>query len=118
MLPHTRKGNTIITHLWKCIPSTLSWKFWLTKNNCIFKNQKTNQARTLSKTIGLVTEMISANSVSHPDCSSWKKEEEEWFNKFCLIYDKNMQPPPKTGKRGNNWKLRGSQEDIDKWIHE
>jgi len=116
--PHTRKGKTTITRLWKCIPSALSWQIWITRNNCIFNNEKPNPGRTLAKTMGLVAEMISANSVSQPDRSSWMKEEQEWFDKFQLNYVKNMQPPPIAGKRGNNWKLMGSQEDIDQWIQE
>lgn len=36
--PHPRKSKAIITRLWKCIPSTLCWQIWLTKNNCIFNN--------------------------------------------------------------------------------
>lgn len=66
--------------------------------------------------MALVSDIISANSVSQPDRSSWQKDEDDWFNKFCLSYDKNKHPPFKVDKRRNNWKLRGSKEDINKWI--
>jgi len=65
--PYPKKNKTPIIRLWKCIPSTLSWKIWLTRNNCIFNNQKPNLARTLAKTMALISDTISANSVSQPD---------------------------------------------------
>lgn len=68
--PFPKKGKNNIIRLWKCIPGTLSWQIWLTRNNCIFNNKKPNPARILAKTIVLISETISANSVALPDQSS------------------------------------------------
>lgn len=72
----------------------------------------------MAKTLGLVTEMISANTVKKTDHTNWQKEEEEWYNKFSLVYSKNKQSPAKSGKGKKKWKLKGTQNEIEQWIQE
>lgn len=114
--PFPKKNKNSIIRLWKCIPTMLSWKIWLTGNNYIFNNQKPNPARILEKTMALISNTISANSVFLPDRSSWHKDENDWFKKFCLSYAKHKQTHPKAEKIRNNWELRGTNEDIRQWI--
>lgn len=70
----------------------------------------------MAKTIALISETISANCVSQLDRTSWHKTEIDWFNKFCLSFDKSNHPLYKTDKRRNNWKLRGTKEEVNQWI--
>eukprot|EP00253_Pinus_taeda_P018143 PITA_18143 len=93
--PHARKGKAIITRIWRCIPSALCWQIWLSRNNSIFKNQKPDPNLTLAKTMGLVAEMISANTQSQVKKKKWKlrgtqNEIEQWIQDqktFTLQFD-------------------------------
>jgi len=114
--PFPKKRKNTIIRLWKCIPATLSWQIWLTRNNCIFNNKKPNPARILAKTMALISETVSANFVALPDQSSWHKDEIDWFNKFCISYSKNKQIQSKAYTRRINWNLRGTKEEISQWI--
>jgi len=60
--------------------------------------------------------MISANSVLKVNQNNWQKEEKKWYNKFPLVCSVNKQVSAKTGGRNKGWKLRGSQNEIEKWI--
>ena len=49
---------------------------------------------------------------------NWQKYEEEWFNKFPLVYSMHKQVSTKSGERKKEWKLRGTQNEIEQWIQD
>jgi len=48
--PYTKQSKYAIIRIWKCLPSALCWQIWLSRNSCIFKNQKPNPGLILAKT--------------------------------------------------------------------
>jgi len=96
----------------------LCWKIWLSRNNYIFNEKKPNISSILIKTTALISETISANLAATPYQSNWNNEELDWFDKFSINYSNNFLIHSTSSTEKSQWKLRGSMEEVNKWIQE
>lgn len=116
--PFSKKGKKIIIRIWKCLPATLCWQIWLSRNDYIFNEKKPNISRIMIKTIALISETISANMAATPDQTDWNTNEQDWFGKFSINYSNNSIIHPSLSRGKSQWKLRGSRDEVNKWIQD
>eukprot|EP00253_Pinus_taeda_P009123 PITA_09123 len=112
--PHTNKRKNLASRMWNSIPSNLCWQIWIAINKSIFNNRKPCISRTIAKTLVLISETIETNGIIQTDSEQTDAKVKEWMNKFN--YEVRIQKKPNTGKGNQDWKLRGTKEEVENWI--
>eukprot|EP00253_Pinus_taeda_P001792 PITA_01792 len=109
--PQTNKRKNLASRMWNSIPSNLCWQIWIARNKCIFNNRKPCISRTIAKTLALISETIETNGIIQTDSEQTDAKVKEWMNKFN--YEARIQKKPNTGKGNQDWKLRGTKEEVE-----
>jgi len=100
--------------MWNSIPPNLCWQIWIARNKCIFNNRKPCISRTIAKTLALISETIETNGIIQTDSEQTDARVKEWMNKFN--YEARTQKKSNIGKGNQDWKLRGTKEEVKNWI--
>eukprot|EP00253_Pinus_taeda_P019866 PITA_19866 len=84
-------------------------------NNSIFNGKKPCITKTIAKTVALISETIETNGYTQKDPVQIGSKVHEWVSKFKIeprIIKKTI-----TSQRGQEWKLRGTKQEVENWIH-
>eukprot|EP00253_Pinus_taeda_P022364 PITA_22364 len=109
--PFNFNKKSLLKTCWMWIPKFTCWKLWLERNNRIFREEKCNTVRVISKIKALLGEALEANISSRNDVSL-TKDEEQWLKD--LIPNLKERPTPSASGHAN-WEIRLEESEFIKW---
>eukprot|EP00253_Pinus_taeda_P002659 PITA_02659 len=112
--PQTNKRKNQVSRIWNSIPSNLCWQIWIARNKCIFNNKKPCIARTIAKTVALISKTIETNGFSQIDPEQTEAKVQEWVNKFNI--EARIKKKSNIDQGNQEWKLRGTKKEVENWI--
>ena len=74
------------------IPKIICWKLWLERNNIIFRDERCNAARVITKFKALLGEALEANTAIKNEIDL-NSEEEIWIKELVPNYKDYPMPP-------------------------
>eukprot|EP00253_Pinus_taeda_P015908 PITA_15908 len=109
--PFSFNKKSLLKTCWMWIPKFTCWKLWLERNNIIFREEKSNTVRVISKIKALLGEALEANVSSRNDLSLSKDEEQRLKELIPNLIERPILP----ASGHANWEIRLEESEFIKW---